>query len=151
VIQAPPHPQPPSFGDPIHRTPSYSPSLLQRRAPPHPVRCALTPPVPERLDDRAGSANPKICVRLCSRWHCRHVLPQGAEQIESGADRGWCSFSPLDPRRRSSFSSTSCYPNDALRRSRSRCPDKICACVLFFGVHLVFTIAIVNSESCDGE
>jgi hypothetical protein len=27
----------------------------------------------------------------------------------------------------------------------------LCVCVLFYGVCLVFTIAITNSESCDGE
>jgi hypothetical protein len=64
----------------------------------------------------------RYCDR-CSRWHRRRVLPQGAEQIESGADRGRCSFSPLDPRCRSSFSLTPRYPDAALSRSRPRCPE----------------------------
>jgi hypothetical protein len=116
-------PNHPSSGDPVRRTPDYSPSLLRHIAPSRPVRCAPTPPVTERLDDGAGSANPKICAWLCSRWHCPRVLPQGTEQIKSRADRGRCSFSPLDPRRRSSFSSMLRYPNAAPSRLRPRCPD----------------------------
>jgi hypothetical protein len=114
AIHAPPHPQPP---------------IIRRSCPPHPrlfhfsvathstaasrsMRADAT--VPEWLDDRAGSANPKIYARLCSRWHRRRMLPQGTEQIKIGADRGRCSFSPLDPRHRSSFSSMSHYPDATL-------------------------------------
>jgi hypothetical protein len=103
AIQAPSQPQPP----------------IVRRL----VRCVPTPPVTERLDDRAESANPKICARLCSRWHRHRVLPQGTKQIKSRADRGWCSFSPLDPQHRSSFLSMPRYTNAAPSRLRPHCPD----------------------------